>query len=307
MSTPTRAFKGVWIPAEIWNSTELLWTEKCLLAEIDSLDNGEGCWASNDYLAEKMQTTKGNIANTISKLRGIGLIETVKSDGRNRWLKVRYSTQSDLTQTSPTGEPSIHPQVIVTSPTGDRNDSCYIDRENNEVSLCENRDIKPPSAEKQVNSPSDPNSKESLALALYKSYPRKVGKNAALKAILKAMKDHSFDHLLERVAKYAECTRSWPEDQLRFIPHPATWFNGGRYEDDEREWIKTARPTSSPIAQRIDLQKRIESIDEQIKEHPGNPEWIGYDQRTAKQQDKEALQLLRKQLAELRKQLNATP
>lgn len=129
MKSTERAFKGVWIPAEIWNSTELLWTEKCLIAEIDSLDNGDGCWASNDYLAEKMQTTKGNIANTISKLRGLGLIETVKSDGRNRWLKVRYSTQSDLTQTSPTGEPSIHPQVIVTSPTGDRNDSCYIDGE----------------------------------------------------------------------------------------------------------------------------------------------------------------------------------
>lgn len=129
MKSTERAFKGVWIPAEIWNSTELLWTEKCLIAEIDSLDNGVGCWASNDYLAEKMQTTKGNIANIISKLRGLGLIETVKSDGRNRWLKVRYSAQSDLTQTSPTGEPSIHPQVIVTSPTGDRNDSCYIDGE----------------------------------------------------------------------------------------------------------------------------------------------------------------------------------
>lgn len=129
MKSTDRAFKGVWIPAEIWESTELLWVEKCLLAEIDSLDQGDGCWASNDHLADKMQTTKGNIANIISKLRGLGLLETVKSDGRNRWLKVRYSTQSSLTQTSPLGEPSLHAGVIVPSPLGERNASCYIDGE----------------------------------------------------------------------------------------------------------------------------------------------------------------------------------
>lgn len=69
------------------------------------------------------------------------------------------------------------------------------------------------------------------------------------------------------------------------------------------EKYNTARK-ASPMAQRIDIQKRIESMEEQIKEHPGNPEWIGYDQSKAKQWDREALQLLRKQLAELRKQQN---
>lgn len=64
---------------------------------------------------------------------------------------------------------------------------------------------------------------------------------------------------------------------------------------------------ANPIAQRISLEKQIESMEEQIKEHPGNPEWISYDARTAKQSDKDALHLLRKQLADARKKLNATP
>lgn len=300
MSTPTRAFKGVWIPVEIWDSTELSWMEKCLLAEINSLDGGTGCYAGNEFLAERFKTTAGNIAKIISELRSKKFIEDVAFDGRTRWIRVSIQI------TNPTNQPLRFGKGRVTDDVNPE-DPCCIEEILKRDSLCENTPIKPPTADKKSDPLKDPNSKESLAMALYKSYPRKVGKNAALKAILKAMKDHQFDYLLERVAKFAECTRSWPEDQLRFIPHPATWFNGGRYEDDEREWIKTARPTSSPISQRIDLQKRIESIEEQIKEHPGNPEWIGYDQRTAKQQDKEALQLLRKQLAELRKQLNATP
>lgn len=69
------------------------------------------------------------------------------------------------------------------------------------------------------------------------------------------------------------------------------------------EKYNTARK-ANPIAQRISIEKQIESIIEQIKEHPGNPEWIGYDQNRVKQQDRDDLQLVRKRLAELRKQQN---
>ena len=34
-----RDFKGVWIPKEIWLSTDLKVMEKLILVEIDSLDN----------------------------------------------------------------------------------------------------------------------------------------------------------------------------------------------------------------------------------------------------------------------------
>lgn len=46
-----RAFKGVWIPANIWLSKNITLQEKVFLAEIDSLDNKDGCYASNSYFA----------------------------------------------------------------------------------------------------------------------------------------------------------------------------------------------------------------------------------------------------------------
>ena len=48
-----RDFKGIWIPKEIWLDSNLTWSEKMLLVEIDSLATLEkGCIATNEYLSD---------------------------------------------------------------------------------------------------------------------------------------------------------------------------------------------------------------------------------------------------------------
>ena len=286
MSTPTRAFKGVWIPVEIWDSTELSWMEKCLLAEINSLDNGTGCYAGNEFLAERFKTTAGNIAKIICELRSKKFVEDVAFDGRTRWIRVAVPITNPTNQTLRFGKGRVSEDVNPDGP-------CCIEEKLTRDFLCENHPVKPPLAEKKTNPSEDPNSKESLALGLYKSYPRKVGKNAALKAILKAMKDHSFDYLLERVSKFAECTRSWPEDQLRFIPHPATWFNGGRFEDEESNWIKKASVETFP-----QLSQKAFALRTAIQEHVANREYIGAVDNPTQEQFAD-LRSLRSQLSEV--------
>ena len=63
-----RDFKGVWIPRELWLNEDLSIIEKLFLVEIDSLDKGRGCWASNTYLAEFFQLSRGRVSQIISKL-----------------------------------------------------------------------------------------------------------------------------------------------------------------------------------------------------------------------------------------------
>ena len=43
MEKPSRDFKGIWIPKEIWESEQLSIMEKVLFVEIHSLDNERGC------------------------------------------------------------------------------------------------------------------------------------------------------------------------------------------------------------------------------------------------------------------------
>lgn len=83
-----RGFKGVWIKKEVWLNPDITIAEKCLLVEIDSLDNEDdkGCFASNEYLAEFLNCAPGTIANMITSLKKRGYIKQVFFDGRNRGL-----------------------------------------------------------------------------------------------------------------------------------------------------------------------------------------------------------------------------
>jgi DNA-binding Lrp family transcriptional regulator len=85
--SPQRAFKGIWIPAEIWLNPELSVQDKILWAEIDSLDGKDGCFASNAYLAKFMKLSEDRIKEIITKLKKLGLIKQKSFDGRTRILE----------------------------------------------------------------------------------------------------------------------------------------------------------------------------------------------------------------------------
>ena len=93
-----RDFKGVWISKEVWLDKRLNALEKVILAEIDSLDNGEdGCWAGNEYLAEFCQCSVRKVTEAISKLMKCGFIELQSFDGRKRVLRSRLEKSANQT------------------------------------------------------------------------------------------------------------------------------------------------------------------------------------------------------------------
>ena len=72
---------------------------------------------------------------------------------------------------------------------------------------------------------------------LYKLYPRHEAKADALRAISKALQSIPFGVLEAAVVAYAKA-RSAPGNERQFTPLPATWFNKGRWDDDQTEWEK---------------------------------------------------------------------
>lgn len=73
---------------------------------------------------------------------------------------------------------------------------------------------------------------------IYQQYPRKVAKPEALKAIRRQMESGGFTpaFLLQRTMAFFDAVQKWSEDEKQFIPHPATWFNQQRFNDDEKTW-----------------------------------------------------------------------
>ena len=77
----------------------------------------------------------------------------------------------------------------------------------------------------------------SPAEQIYHLYPKKVGKVAAMKAINAALRSISFNQLMECVAEFAEIAeKARRTERWQFVPHPSTWFNQGRWDDDRDEW-----------------------------------------------------------------------
>ncbi len=76
--------------------------------------------------------------------------------------------------------------------------------------------------------------------AIYQAYPRRIAKTNALAAIRKVVASGiSADLLLEKTQQFAAATAKWGEGDKKFIPHPATWFNRGSYDDDPKTWIRS--------------------------------------------------------------------
>ena len=74
--------------------------------------------------------------------------------------------------------------------------------------------------------------------AFWRAYPRKEGKQVALKAFAKVKV--SIDVLLGAIEKQKKCDQ-WQKDNGQFIPHASTWLNQCRWED---ECIQSSQPKS---------------------------------------------------------------
>ncbi len=95
------------------------------------------------------------------------------------------------------------------------------------------------------------------------AYPRKVGKEAARKAFAKA--DVPIDTLLTAIAAQ-RASPQWRRDDGQYIPHPATWLNQGRWEDEITAPSTPIQSVGQPptTSARAELE-RMQKLREQIR------------------------------------------
>lgn len=94
---------------------------------------------------------------------------------------------------------------------------------------------------------------------IYYEYPRHEGRQAAIKAIKKAILtrgcpmmgyDSAEQYIMTQTKAYAAAVAKWPrsarytKDGVDTVPHPATWFNQGRYDDDPKCWERGTPSTN---------------------------------------------------------------
>lgn len=74
--------------------------------------------------------------------------------------------------------------------------------------------------------------KSNLFEKFYTAYPRHIGRAGAEKAFSKIeINDVLFAKIMSVLEKWKQCEQ-WTKDNGQFIPYPATWLNGKRWEDE---------------------------------------------------------------------------
>lgn len=205
-----REWRGIWIPKEVWLDERLSALEKIILFEIDSLDKEDGCYASNEYIAQFCQCSAWKVSTAISKLTELGYIRFVSFDGRHRTLKscIRFTTEQPCEiQKAAFGET----HAINTS---------Y----KNKIDT--------------TTSPADDGENNGFA-EFWELYPRKIAKSAAQKAwrslrLGDSARGQVIADLNRRLAG------EWAKKDKQYIPHPTTYLHQRRWEDEVEDTVQDA-------------------------------------------------------------------
>lgn len=232
MTEGKRAFKGIWIPSEIWLSKDLTVMEKLFLVEIDSLDNEEGCYASNEYFSKFFDLSKNRCTEIIKSLCNKGYLTIQYEYGENtknitkRILRVTDNflgirkTEHPIRKT----EGGIRKTEEGYSEKCEDNNTGFNNTFNNIKHICAKQDIARACDE------------------IWSLYPKKKGKATAYKKIPKLIKEYSLEEIKRCVNRYNAEIKAKGTD-MQFIKQGDTFFNSG-YVDYLDENYKEVSPSN---------------------------------------------------------------
>ena len=185
-------------------------------------------------------------------------------DAESVQLALAYMSSTGLIETSDNISFLLPYVVEITGSEGSSAKRMRDLRERQKASLCDNgvteqlqigygeKEIEK-EIEKDIYTPSFQTPIEELFLKFWKAYPKKVGKQDALKAFKKIKPSKELVSKMVSVIEEAKNTEQWTKNNGQYIPNPSTWLNQGRWEDD----INTYSRKSTSEGRRISEDRYV--------------------------------------------------
>lgn len=229
--------------------------QKLLLVSLADQANDEGqCWPSIASLMRRTGLQERTIYKHLAELEQMGHISRQSRDGRSTIYTVHPCTTCTPVIHDTPAPRAPHPCTTCTPTPAPR------------APITVSRTVKEPTPPQSPPSPdgdlpvvaavAEPGKPKPRAgkvppgelpdgfEAFWQAYPRRVGKADAIKAWQKLAPDVELRARMLAAVTVQAKSRDWLKDGGAFIPHPATWLNGRRWEDEAPEQQpKTGRPT----------------------------------------------------------------
>lgn len=94
----------------------------------------------------------------------------------------------------------------------------------------------------KVNNPPPPPKADDGFDRFWQAYPRKASKPDALRAWKKLKPNEDFVNMLLNALEEFKKSSQWHEANGKYIPYPATWLNGRRWEEVQGQTVQSPEP-----------------------------------------------------------------
>lgn len=245
-----RKWRGIWIPKEVWLDERISALEKIILFEIDSLDQEIGCIASNEYIAKFCQCSAWKVSTAVQKLIDLGYIRVESFDGRHRTLRSNlvFFTRQPLENPNPAfGE----------SNAINNSDKNKTEKDNTSVIIFEG------------------------FARFWSAYPKHEAKKDAIKA-WNALKpsDDLRNTIIADLEKRLASGGAWYKAERKFIPLPATYLRGARWEDEPSGGTTDSKPSEPEWKNQgwwLWPKEEQERLAREVEERERNGMGLGHD------------------------------
>ena len=192
---------------------------------------------AKEYAGTASRTIRGVIVHELTRLRNdspeypgwqiVGPIMT-ENEGLDPWQISPFTSPIPATDSALPDTPSHALSHALSDRQSDRQREglCHIQQP-------VTSNLQPTTSNPRKSPDGDPSTRKNHVYppefeTFYAAYPRKAGKQAALKAWKKALDLVDNETLTEAASRFA----ADPNREEQFTPHPATWLNDGRWDDD---------------------------------------------------------------------------
>jgi DNA-binding transcriptional regulator YhcF (GntR family) len=193
-------------------------TAKIVLLSIASYSNGAGeCWPSRETISRDTCVPLRSVVRAIQWLEEHGYIRIQPRTGSSNFYIITCMEEEMSDDTRATVAHEVDSNITKLDISKKRNTS----------------------SRATVAHPKD----TPFFLAFWQAYPRRVGKGAARIAFDRAIRSADPNEIVQAAIAYSQhCQEMGIE--MKFRPHPATWLNGERWEDDleaEKQDVKQVK------------------------------------------------------------------
>lgn len=209
---------------------------KLFYAQVSRRTNRLGyCWASNRTLSEELGVCGRTITRYVAELEAAGFVTTEQvgvSDRKRRHerrIRLAVPFPFDLAKN---GEIKSSETLNV-----DKNVHLNVDK-NGDINVDKN--VHPIEVINKSNkitpySPPQGDAGGELFDRFWALYPKKRNKPAALRAWRRLNPTAALCMTMSRALKRQMSSEEWQKDGGRYVPYPASWLNGARWEDSQDE------------------------------------------------------------------------